>query len=348
MQIAVNSKYRLYRRKNGVYYAHEHLTGKQTSLKTKARKEAQRILAAKNEASIQPALNLKIARAYLNAADENYTKRTWKNVMDKVLEGKQSTTAERWERACKQTVFELIRQKPLMETRSEDLLNVITKGTTSTNVFLRRLHNFAIDMSWLPAPILPKKQWPGVRSKPKRAITQKEHEAIVAREHNPERRAFYELCWHLGGSQSDIANLSNNNIDRERRTVSFQRQKTGKLATLRYGDRVAEILEDRPAMGPLFPRLSQMHEKHRAQNFKIRCRSLEIEGVTLHCYRYAWAERAKQPGYPERYAMEALGHNSAAIHRVYAKGASLELPPLEEFEKETVKNIVSFPKRNVR
>ena len=40
MQIAVNSKYRLYRRKNGVYYAHEHLTGKQTSLKTKARKEA--------------------------------------------------------------------------------------------------------------------------------------------------------------------------------------------------------------------------------------------------------------------------------------------------------------------
>lgn len=31
-----------------------------------------------------------------------------------------------------------------------------------------------------------------------------EHALIVAREQNPERRDFYELCWHVGGSQSDI------------------------------------------------------------------------------------------------------------------------------------------------
>ena len=34
-------------------------------------------------------------------------------------------------------------------------------------------------------------------------------------------------------------------------------------------------------------------------------------------YRYAWAERAKVCGYPERFAQEALGHNSKAVHRAY-------------------------------
>ena len=29
--------------------------------------------------------------------------------------------------------------------------------------------------------------------------------------------------------------------------------------------------------------------------------------MSLHSYRYAWAERAKQAGYPERFAQEAPG-----------------------------------------
>ncbi len=42
-----------------------------------------------------------------------------------------------------------------------------------------------------------------------------------------------------------------------------------------------------------------------------------LNRVTLHSYRYAWAERAKTAGYPERFAQEALGHNSKAVHRAY-------------------------------
>ena len=34
-------------------------------------------------------------------------------------------------------------------------------------------------------------------------------------------------------------------------------------------------------------------------------------------YRYARAERAKTVGYPERFAQEALWHNSKAVHRAY-------------------------------
>jgi hypothetical protein len=73
--------------------------------------------------------------------------------------------------------------------------------------------NFALAMNWLPVPVIPKLQWPKVIYKDKRAVTLEEHQAIVARETNLERRAFYELAWHTGASQSDIAYLEAENID---------------------------------------------------------------------------------------------------------------------------------------
>ena len=56
-------------------------------------------------------------------------------------------------------------------------------------------------------------------------------------------------------------------------------------------------------------------------------------GVSLHSYRYAWAERARINGYPERWAQAALGHSSKAVHQAYAKGAQVVCPSLEEYEK---------------
>ncbi len=78
---------------------------------------------------------------------------------------------------------------------------------------LRRIHNFALDMNWLPWPVLPKKRWPAVNFKKKRAITWEEHGRIVERETNPERKAFYQLAWYTGASQTDLALLEASNID---------------------------------------------------------------------------------------------------------------------------------------
>ena len=55
------------------------------------------------------------------------------------------------------------------------------------------------------------------------------------------------------------------------------------------------------------------------------------------------AERAKTAGYPERFAQAALGHNSAAIHRAYARKAQVKLPALEEYEKALKSKILDFP-----
>jgi hypothetical protein len=42
---------------------------------------------------------------------------------------------------------------------------------------------------------------------------------------------------------------------------------------------------------------------------------------------------------PERFAQEALGHNSKAVHRAYAKRALMKLPSLEQYEKEAAEKL---------
>jgi integrase len=111
---------------------------------------------------------------------------------------------------------------------------------------------------------------------------------------------------------------------------------------IRFGKEVETILATLPKNGPLFPRLIAAREKHRAKEFKRRCVGLEIEGITLHSYRYAWAERAKSAGYPERFAQLALGHNSKAVHRAYAKNSQVTVPPLEEYERRQANEDLKF------
>jgi integrase len=323
--------YRMFRRGN-VFWAQNNETGKQESLGTKNRDEAQRLLHAKNEAQRQPLINLQIARAYLIVGDPEAATRTWQTVMDEIVKLKLGETRRRWLVAVKDKALDGIRSFRVLETRAEHFLRAIEKGKVSTNIYLRRIHNFALAMSWLPVPVIPRRMWPDFKFNEKRAITLDEHRAIAERERNPERRGFYELAWHLGASQSDIAFLEADNVDWEKRIVSYARKKTGELAFVSFGNDVARILSNLPSLGPLFPYLRTVRPSDRATEFKQRCKGLGIEGVSLHSYRYAWAERARKCGYPERFAQEALGHNSKAVHRAYARKAKVILPSLENYE----------------
>lgn len=319
-----------------MFYCEDTQTRKQESLKTKNEAEANTLLHSRNEAFRQPILNQQIALAYLSATDGDAAKRTWQFVMNEITATKTNDTRERYATAILDPAFDLIRDRPLLETRAEHFLKVLRAGTVSTNVYLRRFHNFALDMSWLPKTVLPKKQWPKPVFKDKRAITRKEHEAIVEREKNPERRGFYQISWHLGAAQTDVAMLKAEDIDWEQRIISFFRKKTKSVAMLHFGDDVATVLRELPAVGALFPYLRTVRASDRATEFKQRCTGLGIKGITLHSYRYAWAERAKQAGYPERFAQEALGHNSKAVHRSYARRAQVLLPTLEDYEKKVI------------
>ena len=320
-------------RRSGVFYYEDTMTGKQLSLRTKDEAEANILLNAKNESFRQPVLNRQIARTYLAATDSEMATRTWQTPMDEMTKTKTGSTRTRHEQAMRDKAFDLIRNLPILETHSAHFLKVLELGKVSTNVYLRRIHNFALDMNWLPWPILPKRQWPQVRFKEKRAITLEEHQKIVAAEVNPERKALYQLCWHLGASQGDIANLKGEDVDWTNGMVSFMRQKTGVPVLVHLGAEALNLFKDLPAEGMLFPYLASVRAGDRATEFASRCRQLGINGVTLHSYRYAWAERAKIAGMPERFAQEALGHNSKAVHRAYAKKAQMKIPSLEEYEQ---------------
>lgn len=344
----MKQRFRILQRAGGVFYLHDNQTGRRKSLETTDKVTAQRLLSAQNAAHEQPILNLQLARTYLSATNPEIVKRTWQQVFDEIIKTKRDNTADRWTRAASDISFDSIKSLPLFETQSHHFLKVLEVGTVSTNVYLRRLHNFALDMNWLLAAVLPKKQWPPVHFGEKRAITFEEHERIIEIEWDCERKAYYQLLWHLGGSQSDVAALCAEDIQWNERAITYARQKTKGFACIHFSEEGASILKGLPRSGPLFPRLSRMHEKHRAAEFKRRCTRLKIEGITLHSYRYSWAERAKTCGYPERFAMVALGHNSKAVHRAYSKKAQVMLPALDEYEKQAVdRKIVPFqPKAN--
>jgi integrase len=98
------------------------------------------------------------------------------------------------------------------------------------------------------------------------------------------------------------------------------------------GTEALNLFKDLPAEGVLFPYLSRARANDRVTEFRSRCHQLGINGVTLHSYRYAWAERVKTVGYSERFAQEALGHNSKAVQRADAKRALMKIPSLEDYE----------------
>ncbi len=180
-------RYRLFRRRE-TYYLHDAETGKQESLRTRSKKDATRILNAKREAEETSGINLQIARAYLHAADSAFVTRKWKDVLTAITDTKTGPTKRRWEIVGKDAAYAALWNRAVTNTPADVFLSAMKNGGVSTNIFLRRMHNFALDMSWLLNPVIPKRAWPKFDFKPKRAIKREEHERIIAAEVNRERR----------------------------------------------------------------------------------------------------------------------------------------------------------------
>ena len=296
-----------------MWYAFDNATGNSVSLKTRVKTEAVQKVNAMNETERQPSISLGLAKVYLNATDPKLATRTWQEVMENIVAKKTNETRRRWDTAIKDRNFDCIRNLHVAETRPEHFDRALADGKVSTNVYLRRIHNHALGMEWLLKSVIPRLQWPKPVFKQKRAITADEHAAIVQREQNLERRDFYELLWHTGASQTDAACLIVEDINWNTRTISYSRAKLKsrtniKPALIRFGAEIEAILKRRPAIGPLFSYLRTVRANDRATEFRQRCDGLKISGVSLHSYRYAWAERALKCGYVLCEAMGCFPH----------------------------------------
>lgn len=330
--------YRMFKRKNRPnYFIQNNSTREQRCLGTSDKIEAQRLLDAANQARQAPALNMQLGKVYISHADPKMATRVWQDAMTELCSHGKEVSQKRCARELNSTAFDIIRKKPIIETTSEDLKAVLKRGGSAANNYLRRLHNLALGNGWIQWHIIAPKQWPIPKEKPPRAITLEEHKKIIAAEHNEERRHYYELLWLIGAAQTDCANLTvGKNINWETRVLSYSRSKTGEYAFLQIGNTLEALLKQLPQQGFLFPKISQTSNKDRSAEFYRRCRLLEIKGISLHSYRYAWAERAYSAGYGERFAQAALGHKSRSVHYAYAKRAVVVCPPLEDGLKELV------------
>jgi integrase len=337
----MRERFYIYRRR-GIYYLQDSRSGKQQSLDTTEKKEALRLLEIKRQATESSTFNQIMLKTCLTTQDPLLAIRTWQNVMDQMKTHGRASTRLRCDRAMRSKELSSLKNIKLIETTAEDFLKLLRDPSHSVAHYLKRLHNLAVGLGWLSFPVLAPRLWPKLRAKPKRGITAVEHEKILAAEKNPERNLFYRLLWEIGSSQSDAAALTAENIDWATNCLSYNRSKTGELAQIAIGKSLAALMKELPTQGPFFPTISQTPPNARAAEFYRRCKLLKIEGVSLHSYRYAWAERAKSCGYPERFAQEALGHNSKAVHRAYARRALVMIPPMEDYQNKmaTIANTI--------
>jgi integrase len=327
----MKSKFNLFRR-GAVFYMEDTATGKQTSLRTKDETEAKSLLEARNAAQRQPTLNLHLARAYLTASDPAFIERTWQTVMEQLQSRGKDSSRERYASVFKSPSFNGLRNKKLLETTADDFFAVFKENKVAITYFLKRLHNFALSLGWIAIPIVAPYLWPKYEPKDRRGITQDEHQSVLQQEKNAEWKLYLELLWETGAAQSDAVSMTAEDVDWTSRTITYFRMKTGSRAQFTISKKLETVLSHLPTTGALFPRLSTFTANDRASRFRRRCHKAGVKGVTLHSYRYAWAERAKVVGMPERFAQAALGHNSKAIHRAYAKKAQIIVPSLEDYE----------------
>jgi hypothetical protein len=128
----MKNRYRVFRRGWGTFYCEDLVTKKQTTLGTRDKDEAYRLVAAKNETEEAPAFSLHLARVYWKAGDPAAAQRTWQHVMDEIPKLKTGETQHRWLTAIKDKALGSIRNMVVLETQAEHFLKVLENGSISS------------------------------------------------------------------------------------------------------------------------------------------------------------------------------------------------------------------------
>ena len=128
-----------------VWWCQNNETGKRESLQTTDKNEAKRLFDLKSEPHQFTGYHVQMARTHLMVSDPKAVSSTWQTVMDAIISQKTGSTKTRWERAAESKSFDAIRNLVVASTKADEFLPVLGNGKVSTNVYLRRLHNFALD-----------------------------------------------------------------------------------------------------------------------------------------------------------------------------------------------------------
>ncbi len=306
--------YRLFKR--GSYYYSEHTTtGKQQSLKTSDRFEAERLISAKNEAANGSVLTLAIGKTYLAAVDPEALSRTWSAVMDILCRRGGTSTRERARRAVEGESLKVLRNKNILETTATDFLTILADGKSSTSHYLRLLQNLTIDLGWLPAgPVLARKCWPAVEREQRRAITLQEHVRIIEAATNavsiPEAKSFLNtLRQRFPEESNQWPNLFQYDI--------WKRFLSPSVPKSFYFDDYY-LLPGKINLAQLAAKVK--HPQQQSEGDKTVLSLLEMAGITVH-------ELTKAQGYEEAKAgLEGISnHITDKIFRYWTQNPDLQV-----------------------
>jgi hypothetical protein len=78
---------------------------------------------------------------------------------------------------------------------------------------------------------------------------------------------------------------------------------------------------------------------------KDRRKALKLINAKNESHREPTLNLSIARTYPQRFAQEALGHSSRAVHEAYAKGAMVILPALDEYESMAEQKVIAMPLR---
>lgn len=335
-------RYRMFKSgKTGGYFQFDKLTKSQKSLHTKDRESAVRLIHAANEKERTPMINRQMGLIYLANTDPDVLTRTWSDVIVSYCESRKfdASSLERLERAGRAKAVAPLLNRKIIDTNPEEFLKCLNSGGVSVNTYLRRWHNHALEMDWLPKRVLSSKLWPKIWRKFKRGITADEHQALKNHIANEEWKDYLETLWWTGGAQMDIATLTGERVLLDTGVIAFQRSKLESKGVgqtlLMMGPTLREIMTRRWNVGYLFPYLASIRTTDRATYFARYCKRTGIgKEVTLHCYRYAVAERMHSIGFNQRFSKALLGHGTDRNHNHYSKGAVVQIPCLETSESD--------------
>jgi len=131
----MQNRYGYFKRVNGVFYALDLQTQRQSSLSTRCEAEAKRLVAAKNQASDTPQLNRAMAKVYASATSPELMTRTWTEVMAAYASKSANGSRERVERAMRSQPFALLKKLRVNETDASVFFAVLNhkRAGNSTN-----------------------------------------------------------------------------------------------------------------------------------------------------------------------------------------------------------------------
>ena len=262
----------------------------------------------------------------------NQTNLKWDYLINLFLCIGKKQTKERKHNELKMPRWDRLKQLEIAQTSGCDFLDLLNKGGVQTRQYLRCLQGSALEMGVITHPILPNKMWPPKVKEEKRSITLEEHRLLHSNLRSWRWKIFLTLLWETGAAQSDAAHFRLENLKGD--VLEYHRMKTGARAAQRLSPELVALVHNAACgrkKGFIIPSLQRMDQKDRANIFRRACLRCGVEGVSLHSYRYGWAERAYEAEMPERLAMIALGHNSKAIHRAYSKKATVVAPSIEQY-----------------